>query len=144
MNFLKMIIKSMLPVGYMKKNNKDKMINLYYNYFYSLESEERRGEIDYCFSKLLDNKFIDKCYVLIVKEDMKNFKFKNKKIVTIEFKNEKNKPYYQDYFDLAKKYSKDDDINIILNTDCFIDENDTIKLYDMTKKIFFANLDLIL
>ena len=123
--------------GYLRKNKINKMINLYYNYFYSTESDERRSELDYCFSKLLNNRYIDKCYVMIDVKDIRNFQFKSKKIVIIKLKNQ-DKPFYQDYFDLATKYSADDDINIFLNSDCFLDDDDTVKLYDMNKNDFYC------
>lgn len=89
-------------------------VNVFYNYYKS-QKEERYKEILYCFDKLLKNKFVDNLYVLCSDELF----IENDKIVKI---NLSKQPKFYDIFNLIKFFSKDNDINIIINSDCYIDE----------------------
>lgn len=83
------------------------MIKLFYNY-YKDSNNERRKEIDFCFQKNIENKFIN----LIIIESQ-------------------NRLTYNDFFKKINKLSEDEDINIICNSDIFFD--DTIALVNNIK-----------
>lgn len=117
------------------------MINLYYNYF-THEKQERYSEIRYCFEKLIGNHYIDKCYVILNVSDFESFKTyyndllsHSDKLIIIK---KEERPKYKDFFELAKKYSEDYHVNIIINSDCFLDQDDTIKLISMDKNDFYC------
>lgn len=78
------------------------MIRLFYNY-YEDKNPLRKREIDYCLQRNLANKLIN----TVICESA-------------------SKPTYKFFFDQINKVSADDDINIICNSDIFLD--DTISL----------------
>jgi hypothetical protein len=89
-------------------------VNLFYNYFES-KNEERRNEINYCMNQFIKNGEIDNIYLLL--SDPINIHGSN--IIKIDILQEQ--PTYQDMFNVINTVSKDDDINIIINSDCYID-----------------------
>ena len=79
------------------------MIRLFYNY-YQDDNPIRRKEIDFCFKKNLENKIVN---TIIIESQ--------------------TKLTYNDFFEkINKTITNDDDINIICNSDIFLD--DTIEL----------------
>lgn len=103
-------------------------VNLFFNY-YEAKSKERQKELEFCLKKNVGNKFIDK--IFLIKEegvDIKNIveqEFLNSKIILINY----NKtPTFEYVVNLIKEHSKNDDVNIIMNSDCFIEEKDMEKL----------------
>lgn len=97
------------------------MINLYYNYYRS-DNEKRMKELDFCLIKAIENKFIDNVFVIISKSDSLNFKLDNKKITIVEIE---NRPTYNFVIELINKTTNNEDINVIINSDCYIDESTT-------------------
>jgi len=73
------------------------------------------------------NKSIDKLYLIY--ENGLPDSISNEKIIPIQIQ---SRPTFRNMFDIISIHSLSDDINIICNTDCFIDEHDTIKLNNIT------------
>jgi hypothetical protein len=102
-------------ISEIKKDEKQK-INVFYNFF-KHNVEERNKEFEFCLNKLLKNKKIDKLYILC--ENKVNLNSCDN-IALIDMNSET--PTFKDFFNIINFYSKQNDINIILNSDCFIDE----------------------
>lgn len=100
--------------------DKNRRINVFYNYFKS-KNEGRATEILYCLNKFIGNKEIDNLYLLL--SDPIDVKQSN--IIKIDILGEQ--PTYQDMFNVINTVTKGDDINVIINSDCYIDEK-SIKL----------------
>jgi GR25 family glycosyltransferase involved in LPS biosynthesis len=101
-------------------NNNVPKVNVYFNYFKS-SMEKRNKEILYCLDKLISNKKIDKIYLLCSDEYLDK---SNKKITKINFDFQ---PTFNDIFNIVNLKTKNNDLNIILNSDCFIDD-DSVQL----------------
>lgn len=86
-------------------------VNVFYNY-YKPPQEERQEEIDYCFKELLKNDKIDNLYVLSSDEVNIQGDFVEIQIT--------GQPKFNDFFKIIDFYSEENDINIILNSDCFL------------------------
>ena len=95
-------------------------VNVFYNY-YRPKQEERYREIIFCFDQLLKNKNIDNFYVLC-SDDLK---IENDKLIKIRIYNQ---PKFKDFFNLIDFYTQEEDINIILNSDCYIDEENITQI----------------
>lgn len=99
-----------------KNSNKKLKVNVYFNYF-DAKTEKRSNEIKYCLNKVISNKKIDKIYLLC----SDNYtEWLDKKIVKIDMFN--IQPTFDDIFNIVNFNTKNDDLNILLNSDCFIDE----------------------
>jgi len=89
------------------------IVNVYYNY-YITKNLKRNKEIDFCLTALISNNSIDNIYVVgehtIVNKKCKNIYFEGQ-------------PTYNYFFALINKHTYSDDINILLNSDCFLDED---------------------
>jgi GR25 family glycosyltransferase involved in LPS biosynthesis len=124
---------------YTKEINHDNIIfrndkvNLFYN-FYIPKEEERKMELNYCFNKFLENKLIDNLYVLCTDE----LKLEDDKIIKIKINHQ---PKYRDFFNIIDFFSNENDINIILNSDCYIDEHNLklIKKYLQRNQAFLLS-----
>lgn len=95
------------------------MIILYYNFYYS-DSSARQLEIDFCLNKNINNKIFDKIFVVISQADFKNFQFKSDKVETFILN---KRPSFQDFIEIIDANSKNKDINVFLNSDCFASED---------------------
>lgn len=93
-------------------------VNVFYNY-YRPQSEERYKEIIFCFDKILNNKSVDNFYVLCSDDLLIN----DDKLIKIKIDGQ---PKFSDIFNIVNFNTKSQDINIILNSDCYIDD-DNIK-----------------
>lgn len=107
------------------------MINLFYNYFTQNNNRERQAEINYCFKMLLDNRLIDIYYIFVNSVDnrvmAKDFDLNSDHcFISVD----ENIPTFKNYFNLAEDRSKEDDLNIIINSDCYIDEIDLELIID--------------
>jgi uncharacterized protein YueI len=91
------------------------VLNIFYNY-YKDENVERQKEIDYCYSRILSGKY-DKIY--IISEFPENVE--NNIIIS-------GKPSYNDIFKVINEKTTESDINIVINSDCFIDDESLEKL----------------
>ncbi|MCK9273205.1 exostosin family protein, partial [Candidatus Gracilibacteria bacterium] len=116
-----------------KNSNKKLKVNVYFNYF-EAKSEQRNKEIIYCLDQLILNKKIDKIY-LICSDEYKNKL--NKKITKINMFN--IQPTFNDMFNIINFNTKADDLNILLNSDCYIDEeNIDIILENITSNTVYC------
>ncbi len=96
------------------------MIRLYINY-YKDKHEERSKELQEVFLRNVFSEHVGALHVLIHPDDMhmlSNFPFYGKlHLVQIL-----NRPTYRDFFDVVNSVTSDEDINVILNSDMFVDE----------------------
>lgn len=99
------------------------MVNLYYNY-YQCGHTERQAELDACLLKLMLNDEIDNILVVLKKCDVQYFN-----ILAENFKNKVTQIYLEDrptfkfaVYNVLNPNSSPDDINIMINSDCFIGE----------------------
>ena len=106
------------------------MVNLYFNYYFS-ESKKRNIEIDFCFNKNLSSKIFDKIYLIISDLDLCNFNLENKKIEKIIFN---NRPTFKDYIDIINNTCGEDDINVFMNSDCYICEETSHNILKIQKE----------
>lgn len=92
------------------------MVNLYFN-FYTGENKDRNFEIDFCFNKNFNSKVFDKIYLIISESDLCNFNLKSEIIEKIIFN---KRPTFKDYIDIINNTCGDEDINVFMNSDCYI------------------------
>lgn len=97
------------------KTNRRASVNLFYNYFKS-QHTERNIEYAYCIKMAQSNKYIDNIYLL----NSDTCEIVDQKVTHIDLHNKR--PTYNDYFINVNLVTGEDDINIVLNSDCFIDE----------------------
>jgi len=102
--------------------NKIGKVNVYYNY-YITSNIERNEELQFCIDMLISNEEIDNIY-LIVDEDTK-VEFHNDKIAIIVIN---HRPTFNNFFEQINNYTDDTDVNIIINSDCFILEDSILKI----------------
>lgn len=105
---------------------RNKKINVFCNY-YKDENDDRYREYMFCLNKLIKNSLIDDIFILCSDKLYLN----DKKIKKISFN---DFPRYKDFFNLIDLISNDDDINIIINSDCYIEENDLELIKNNLKK----------
>ncbi len=86
-------------------------MNLFVNY-YMPESDQRQNEVSEALKKNLNNKHINR--VILLSESSPP---KHKKIISFDVK---DRPTYQDFFNLTEDYP--DDVNIIANSDISFNE----------------------
>lgn len=97
------------------------MFNIYTSYFHDMNIL-RQQELNTCLQKNIDNKLINKIYLLLdqpLTKDETNF---SEKIVPIYLR---SRPLYNTIFDLMTIYQGQDDYGAIANSDIYFDE--TIK-----------------
>ena len=109
-----------IPTGAIKPT-----VNIFFN-FYLTPSEERNAEMLATFNQNIKDELIDKIYVIRTKADTHNIK--SDKIVDIITD---ERPKYITMFDYINKYTSDDDINAIINSDCFFNSNFKYIVYHM-------------
>lgn len=90
-------------------------INLYYNYFKSV-FPERIPEIDYCFKMSVEDKNIDRIYLF----DETRAIGETDKIKPVHID---KRLHFRDYFNFMNTVTKPEDVNIIINTDCYFDHS---------------------
>jgi len=91
-------------------------INLFYNY-YVPENPERKKEIDYCLHKNLNNKYVDKIFLLTETE----IEINNPKVIK---RLTDKRTTFEDAYNFIRDCADKNDINIIINSDCYIEEDD--------------------
>jgi hypothetical protein len=109
-------IKKFNEISLINKDDKTINVNIYYNYFES-ENDIRNKELQYCLNRILSNKKINNIYLLCSNNYTKKL---DKRIIKIDMFN--HQPTYEDVFNIINFNTGDNDLNIILNSDCFIDE----------------------
>lgn len=93
------------------------MINLFYNYFED-SNQSRAEELVTCLRRNIANRNIDTVYV--VTEEHTRVELNGPVVIRID-----KRPLFRDMFRIIESRSGTDDINIVINTDCFLDEEDT-------------------
>lgn len=108
------------------------MFNLFVSYFQST-NQARQLELDNCLNKNLENKLIQNIYLLV--EEPIDIKL-NKKIHQILIK---SRPSYNNIFEIIKQNSREDEWNIISNSDIYFDNTlALINKYRSNKKLCLA------
>jgi hypothetical protein len=79
------------------------MINLFFNYYHD-KSQERQKEIDLCASANFHNPYIDRVFLITGYDKA---------------------PTFSTVFSFIERESGGDDINIVINSDCWLDHNDS-------------------
>jgi len=110
-----------------KNSNKKLKVNVYFNYFES-KTEKRSKEIQYCLNKLVSNKKVDRIYLLCSDQYTE---WLDKKVIKIDMLNVQ--PTFNDIFNIVNFNTKTDDLNIILNSDCYIDDDNVQLILDNIK-----------
>lgn len=107
------------------------MLNLYIQYF-THKNEQRKKEIDYCLKKNIQNKNLDKIYIVLENEfDKKDWMNSDKTI----FINYNKRSTFKNLIEISNTYTTDDDINIITNSDIFFDDSlSLLKSNDLNNK----------
>tara|TARA_Y100000034_G_scaffold100765_1_gene124567 strand:- start:387 stop:1007 length:621 start_codon:yes stop_codon:yes gene_type:complete len=93
------------------------MINLFTSY-YSHPQKRRNEEIHTCLVKNLQNPLIDNVYLLIEKT-FDGFDQTESKLHLV---NIKERPTFNNFFEIASKYAQSDTISIIANSDIYFDQ----------------------
>ena len=99
-----------------KNSNKKLKVNVYYNYFRT-KKEPRNDELKYCLNRLIANEKIDRLYLLC---SDKYTESTTNKVIKIDMLD--TQPTFNDIFNIVNFNTKDGDLNILINSDCFIDE----------------------
>ncbi len=95
------------------------MIRLYIN-VYRDKNEERSKELTEVFMRNLFSEHIGSVHALVSPEDvwmLSNFPFYGKLKI-----HQYGRPTYRDFFNLINEVSSDHDVNVIVNSDIFVDE----------------------
>jgi hypothetical protein len=97
-------------------------VNVYYN-MYVNSNVYRQSEMEFCFDILLNNLEISK--IIILHDNTMTIRVDNPKLTYVAID---DRPTYNDYFKIMRDFSGCDDINIMLNSDCFLVEHDIRKI----------------
>ena len=97
------------------------ILNVYYNYYVD-KDPERNNELEFCLTSMINNQIIDNIYLLCDSDIPINVNDKCK-IIQIE-----NRPTYNDIFSIINNITMSENINMIINSDCFIDVNSAINI----------------
>jgi len=103
------------------------MVNVYFNY-YSDSDYKRAFEIDSCLHMLTENKAIDKLYVLYENPD--EIPNNSSNCIPIQLS---KRPTFSNIITIISSKSEEDDINIFMNSDCFILEDGIEKIKSMAE-----------
>ena len=95
-------------------------VNVFYN-FYTDSDKSRDKELRYCLDKLIENENINNIY-LITDESPTFPKCKNVKV--------SERPTYNDIFNIINEKTTDDGVNILVNSDCYLNVASTSKIRD--------------
>ncbi|MBI1371003.1 MAG: hypothetical protein GC162_20405 [Planctomycetes bacterium] len=103
------------------------MLTLYTNYF-THASAARRADLDFCFSRNLENPWIDRLVVISQATPEEIAKFStNPKVVVVNLdcgKNPYRRPTFRNYFDLVNQFTTSpNDLNIVANSDIYFDDS---------------------
>ncbi len=97
-------------------------VNVFYNY-YADNNSNRKVEIDSCLKKLVENQSIDQLFVITESaETLPHSSDKTTKLLLNQ------RPSFQTIFSLITEKSSERDVNVVLNSDCFWEENDSEKI----------------
>jgi len=114
---LKLIEENLLKL--VNQYNESKNINLIISY-YKDKNLGRSAEIDLCLKLNCKNKLFNK--IIIINETMEDINFIEKSDNLIILNNS-NRLKFKDMFEISNRYTFDDTINILINSDIVIGEN---------------------
>lgn len=114
-------------VSIIDKSNINFCVNIYFNYFKS-NVKKRTNEIEYCLSRIIENKKINNIFLLCSDDYTEKL---DKRIIKIDMFGQQ--PTYEDVFNIINFNTGINDLNIILNSDCFIDEENIKLILDNIK-----------
>lgn len=110
------------------------MFNLYTSYYID-KSAIRQNEIDNCLLMNINCKSIDNIFI-ITEREIESDLLDNPKIIQLVHK---ARPTYNTFLEAVRMYSKDDDWNIISNSDIYFDETILkVEEYKYGKPLCFA------
>ena len=123
-------------------------VNVFYNY-YTQEDEARQKEIDFCFNRLVSNPNIDKIYVQLSGHDFDHGTediAENMHDPKIKYIISGERPTFKYVvYDVLGVQTEEDDINILLNSDCFFSKNtdwDLIKSMSHMERFCLSRFDI--
>jgi hypothetical protein len=96
---------------------KEQNINLIVNYYHD-KHPDRCKEIDLCLKLNCNNSLFNK--IIIINETNQPLPYINDNVIVI---NDSKRLTFKDFFNYANKYSSEDTINILINSDIVIGEN---------------------
>ena len=111
-----------------KKDEGVMKVNVYYNYYID-NFPERQKELSYCLEQLISNRNIDNIFLLC--DQYYDVSFDKCVQINVGYR-----PTYSDIFNIINSVTYDNDINVIINSDCFFDDDSAILM-----KIFMGNDD---
>jgi len=94
-------------------------INVYYNY-YIPKDKQRQKEVNYCLNQLINSENIDNLYLFSSKKDYESLNINYEKVKFIDLR---TIPTFKYVFGLMESNSGDNDYNISINSDCYIQES---------------------
>lgn len=105
-------------------------INVFINYYHPA-STRRAAEIDACYTQWMHNGSVDKRIVLA--EPAASPPQSPDRAI-----NASARPLVREYFDAVNAVSSADDVNIVSNSDCFLAEDDTLKVAAISHDIAYC------
>lgn len=102
-----------------KAENATRVVRVFYNY-YRDSNAPRAAEVDYCLQRIAETSWVHE--VVVFTED--SLPITSEKIQLASNK-AWNRPSFREIFGEIRKISKDSDVNIVINSDCFIDPRDS-------------------
>ncbi len=120
-------------------------VNVFYNY-YTQTDETRQKEIDFCLNRLITNPNIDNLHVQLSGDDFDNLNVDGKDNPKINYIISSARPtFHYVVYDVLGKRTEEDDINILLNSDCFFSKNtdwDLIKSMSHMERFCLSRFDV--
>ena len=97
--------------------------------YYTDSDKDRQKEIDFCLNQNINNDYIDE--ILILNEN-ESLPVNHEKIKQIKV----SRPKFKDFFDTINSVTKEDDVNILTNSDIFFNNTlSNIHKLDLTNKV---------
>jgi hypothetical protein len=86
------------------------------------------SELNFSLNKIIENKYIDNVFILSSNNDLKYINLNNEKIKLVEIE---GRPTFKTTIDIINNYTSDNDINILINSDCYIVESTTELIHNI-------------
>lgn len=107
------------------------MIRIFYN-FYQDKNADRNTELKECLDRIISNPHIGKVFILVESDISPEIDKSKCEIIRLE-----SRPTYKSII-LLSNMSDQDDVNIIINSDCFLGHETTSKMNRITSKEFWC------
>lgn len=95
-------------------------INYFMNYYID-KNYDRQKEIDKCLSNNINNRYINNIYIIGTRKDISSLQYIKDKRVHFVINN--YRPTFSYFFKIINAFTKDNDINILANSDIYFDES---------------------